>query len=129
MNIRIPLALLALLLAPIVMAEGIAGFWKHAEGPVWIEITTDEEVGKGVVLRNDAYPERVGREMLKDLRTDDKQDGLWRGQVYAEKRGDYHESEISLPGADQMQIKVKVGFMSRTIDWVRVDDVPVNSND
>ena len=124
MNIRIPMALVALLMAPVVMAEGIAGFWKHAEGPVWLEITLDDKIGKGVVLRNDAFPERVGREMLKDLRADDKQEGLWRGQIFAEKRGTYNESEITLPTADTMQVKVKVGFASRTVDWVRVDSVP-----
>ena len=129
MNIRALLAIAAVLMAPITMAEELAGFWKHAEEPGWIEITIDEEVGKGVVVRNEIYPERVGREILRDLRADDKQEGLWRGQVYAEKLGEYRDAEISLPGSGQMEIKVKVGFMSRTVEWVRVDSVPANDED
>ena len=124
MNIRATLVCTALLMAPLAMAEDIAGFWKHAEEPGWIEITTGEEMGRGFVVRNDIYPERVGREILKDLRADDKQQGLWRGQIYAEKLGEYKDAEISLSGADEMKIKVKVGFMSRTVDWVRVNEMP-----
>lgn len=124
MKIRIPLTFIALLMAPIVMAKDIAGFWKHAEEPGWIEISVEDGVGKGVVVRNDVYPERVGRELLKDLRADANKENLWRGQVYAEKLGEYKDAEISLPESGQMEIKVKVGFMSRTLDWVRVDRVP-----
>lgn len=127
MNIRASLACAALLMAPLAMAEGIAGFWKHAEEPGWIEISITEEMGKGVVVRNDVFPERVGREILKDLRADDNQQGLWRGQIYAEKLGEYKDAEISLSGSGEMKIKVKVGFMSRTVDWIRVDEVPENS--
>lgn len=129
MNIRALLTFAAVLIAPITIAEELAGFWKHAEEPAWIEITIDEEVGKGVVVRNDIYPERVGREILKDLRADDKQEGLWLGQVYAEKLGEYKDARISLPGSGLMELKVKVGFMSRTLEWVRVDSVPANSED
>jgi len=128
MNIRASLACAALFMAPLAMAEDIAGFWKHAEEPGWIEITTAEELGKGVVVRNDVYPERVGREILKDLRADDKQQGLWRGQIYAEKLGEYKDAEINLSGSGEMEITVKVGFMSRTVDWVRVDEVPEKSS-
>ena len=124
MKIRIPLTFIALLMAPMVMAKDIAGFWKHAEEPGWIEISVEDGVGKGVVVRNDVYPERVGRELLKDLRADANKENLWRGQVYAEKLGEYKDAEISLPESGQMEIKVKVGFMSRTLDWVRVDRVP-----
>jgi len=124
MNIRIPFTLIALLMAPMVMAEDIAGFWKHAEEPGWIEISLEDGVGKGVVVRNDVFPERVGRELLKDLRADGKREDHWRGQVYAEKLGEYKDAEISLPESGQMEIKVKVGFMSRTLDWVRVDELP-----
>lgn len=110
--------------APVAMAEDLAGFWKHADEPGWIEITVEEEVGRAVVVRNDVYPERVGRQILKDLRADDKHDGLWRGQVYADRLGEYKDAEISSREPGQMEIKVKVGFISRTVDWVRVESVP-----
>ena len=119
---RITLFLCALLVAPLSLAGDISGVWKHAEEPGWIEISLDE--GKGTVVRNDKFPERVGREIVKELQADGSKENLWRGQVYAEKLGEYKDAEISLKEPDLMQFKVKVGFMSRTIEWVRVDAVP-----
>ena len=112
----------ALLASPQAIARDIAGFWKHADEPGWIEIRLEE--GKGTVVRNDKFPERVGREILRDLVAEDPEQGLWRGQIYAEKLGEYKEAEITLAEPDRMTIKVKVGFMSRTVKWQRVESVP-----
>ena len=114
----------AFLAAPSAFAGDISGFWKHAEEPGWIEINLDE--GKGTVVRNDKFPERVGREILKELVAKDPEQGLWKGQIYAEKLGEYKDAEITLAEPDRMAIKVKVGFMSRTVEWQRVDAVPAN---
>ncbi|MCX2977133.1 DUF2147 domain-containing protein [Candidatus Marimicrobium litorale] len=114
--------LAAFLAAPYAFAGDISGFWKHAYEPGWIEINLEE--GRGTVIRNDKFPERVGREIVKDLKADSSEENLWLGQVYAEKLGEYKKAEISLPKPDRMEFKVKVGFMSRTIEWVRVDEVP-----
>lgn len=122
MMIRIALLLLAMFAAPLAFAGDISGFWKHAEEPGWIEIRLDE--GKGTVVRNDQFPERVGREIVKGLQADASEENLWRGQVYAEKLGEYKDAAISLPEPNRMQFKVKVGFMSRTVDWMRVDTIP-----
>ncbi len=110
------------LLAPLATADDLNGFWKHADMPAWIEISLEE--GKGTVLRNDEYPERVGRELLKDLEAGESEANTWHGQVWAERLGEYRKAEITLPEPGQMAIKVKVGFISRTIEWVRVDEVP-----
>jgi hypothetical protein len=112
----------AFLAAPCAFAGDISGFWKHAEEPGWIEINLDE--GKGTVVRNDKFPERVGREILKELVAEDPEQGPWQGQIYAEKLSEYKDAEITLAEPNRMAIKVKVGFMSRTIEWVRVDAVP-----
>ena len=119
---RIVLTLAVLFAMPLASAEDINGFWKHTDQPGWIEIRLEE--GKGTVVRNDKYPERVGRKIVKDLKADDAERNLWRGQVYAEKLGEYKNAEISLPEPDRMEFKVKIGFMSRTIEWVRVDALP-----
>jgi hypothetical protein len=122
MIVRIVLTLAGLLAVPLASAGDINGFWKHADEPGWIEIRLDE--GKGTVVRNDKYPERVGREIVKDAVADEAEGNLWRGQVYAERLGEYKDAEISLPEPDRMRFKVKVGFMSRSVEWLRVDEVP-----
>ena len=64
----------------------------------------------------------VGTVLLKNLvAAKDKQ---WQGEVYAEKFGEYKPARVSLSTPDVMSIKVKVGFMSRTIEMRRVSEVP-----
>ena len=126
MKIRILLTLIAVLVAPLATAGDIAGFWRHAEEPGWIEIQVEEGVGTGKVVRNDVYPERVGRELLKGLSMDESGEGLWSGQVFVERLGEYKDVKVSSDKADQLQFKVKVGFISRTVNWIRVEEVPAN---
>ena len=123
---RIALIAFAVLLVPQALAGDISGIWKHADEPGWIEISLDQ--GKGIVVRNDKFPERVGREILRELQADGSRDNVWQGQVYAEKLGKYKDAEISLNEPDLMQFKVKAGFISRTIDWVRVDALPASGD-
>jgi hypothetical protein len=47
-------------------------------------------------------------------------------KFYAEKLGEYKDVEGSLPEAERMLLKGKVGFMSRTLEWVRVDKIPAH---
>ena len=100
-----------------VHAEGIAGVWKHSSEPGWIEI--DQVRGEATVVVNEKFPERVGRVLLKDLAPDPKRDNRWTGQVYAEQFGEYRDVEVSLTEKGILRFKVKVGFISRKIDWVR----------
>ncbi|MCP4168137.1 MAG: hypothetical protein GY759_19895, partial [Chloroflexi bacterium] len=62
--------------------------------------------------------------VLKDLQADESERGLWHRLIYAEKLGEYKDVEVSLPEADQMLFTGNVGFMSRTVEWVRVDKIP-----
>ena len=111
------------LFAAVAAAADIDGFWKNSEEPGWIEIKLDE--GVGTVVRNDNYPERVGRQILRDLRADESEENLWHGQVYAERLGEYRDADISLAEPDRMEFKVKVGFFFFFVEWVRVDEVPM----
>jgi len=128
MNIRTVLLLLFALWSPLALAADIsadlAGFWKHAEEPGWIEIRMGDGVGSGIVMRNDLNPERVGRELLKGLVKDGSEKGLWRGQIYVERLSDYQNAEISLAESGRMLIKLRVGLISRTLEWISVDAVP-----
>jgi uncharacterized protein (DUF2147 family) len=122
MIIRRIFLLCALLPTPLAFSADISGTWKHAQNPAWIEIRLEE--GGGTVIRNDKFPDRVGRKILNDLEADKSKRGLWHGQIYAEKLGEYKDVEVSLPEADRMLITGRVGFISRTVQWVRVDKIP-----
>jgi uncharacterized protein (DUF2147 family) len=119
---RLLLLVMCLMHAAASSADDLVGFWQHTEQPAWIEVRFDSGQGEGTVVRNDVYPERVGTVLLKDLvAAKDKQ---WQGEVYAEKFGEYKQARISLSKPDVMSIKVKVGFMSRTIEMRRVSELP-----
>ena len=107
-----------------VLAADLAGTWKHDEQPVWVEVSKEGEVASGTVLRNDNKPDAVGAVFLRDVKSAGEKGSLWKGQVYAAALGEFKDAEISLPTGDTMKIKVKVGFMSRSVTWSRVESVP-----
>lgn len=111
---------LAFLFAPLALSDDIAGIWKHAKIPAWIEVNMAE--GYATVVRNDKMPERVGREMLKEIQSSNKRQNLWYGMLYVEKLGEYKRVEILLPDNKRMLVTGKVGFFSRTVEWLREDN-------
>ncbi len=118
MIIRRSLFTVALLYSPLAFCADISGTWKHTKNPAWIEIRLEDS--SAIVVRNDKFPERVGREVLKEITISSPQQNLWTGLIYVEKLGDYKSVEISLPEEERMLITGKVGFLSRTAEWVRV---------
>jgi uncharacterized protein (DUF2147 family) len=107
-------------------AADLAGLWRHAEEPVWLEIAVDGDAATGSIRRNDNKPELVGMTFLKEVKPDGNSGNQWVGQIYAESMKEFKDARINLETAEQMQIKVKVGFVSRTIKWQRVDDIPAD---
>jgi len=107
-----------------VAAGDLVGIWQHESEPVWIQIEPNETVGR--VQRNDNKPEAVGFEMIKDLAQAGKDKSSWTGQVYAAKLGEFKSAEIELIDEDVMRFKVKVGFISRSVEWQRVDELPAD---
>ncbi len=106
------------------LAADLAGYWQNDGQPAWIEIRVENSSATGTVRRNDNKPDAVGRVLLKDVVSDESNPGSWRGQIYAERLQEYRDAEITLPQPDQMQIKVQVGFMSRTVSWTRAERIP-----
>ena len=106
--------------------SGLSGYWQHESEPIWIEMQLDE--GKGVMLRNDNRPDRVGFLVVTDLEaSDDPKE--WSAQVFAAQLGEYRNATITLVGDDLMAFTVKVGFIRRTVEWTRVKEVPPVSDD
>ena len=122
---KLLVTLLLTLVSPALVASDLAGFWKHEEQPGWIEVEFVDGVGTGTVRRNDKFPERVGTELLRNIKPG-KEDDTWVGEVYAARSNDYRDVTITLSKSEQveMNLTVKVGFISRTLTWVRVDEIP-----
>ena len=117
----IQLAILPLLFSPMsLFASELAGLWQHEKQPAWVEIQFEGDSATGTVRRNEVKPEAVGFEIMRDIVVDGDE---WRGQIYAEALGEYKDMTVRLNG-DEMEVKVKVGFMSRTVKWRRASEVP-----
>ncbi|MFB1002132.1 MAG: hypothetical protein QMC22_06285 [Pseudomonadales bacterium] len=118
------LILCTLLFSSLAFSNDISGIWKHAKSPAWIEVR--QETGIATVVRNDKFPERVGREILKTIKTANPQQSLWHGLFYVEKLGEYKRVEISFPDADRMLITAKKGLFSHTVEWFRVNNKAIH---
>jgi hypothetical protein len=118
---RITLLMLAVLVAPWSLAGDLGGVWQNEDQPAWIEIHFSDGQGTGTVRRNDNKPEAVGRVLIKDLVVE-AGGASWVGQIYAERLKEFKDATITLPEPERMQIVVSVGFMSRTVSWIRVTE-------
>ena len=111
---------------PSYASSGLSGYWRHESEPIWIEMQPDE--GKGVMLRNDNRPDRVGFLVVTDFEASDDPNE-WSAQVFAAQLGEYRNATITLESDDLMAFTVKVGFIRRTVEWTRVKQVPPASAD
>ena len=117
-----PIVAVALLLVcKVSAASDLSGFWQHPKDPVWLEV--NEALGTGIAVRNDDDPTSVGFAVLKEVVADPKQ-GQWSGQVYVPQLGDYKRVIVTLPDANTLKMKVKLGFISRSVEWTKVSSVP-----
>lgn len=102
-------------------ASDLSGFWQHPKDPVWLDV--NEALGSGIAVRNDDDPSSIGFAVLKGVVAGPKQ-GQWSGQVYVPQLGDYKRVIVTLPDANTLKMKVKIGFISRSVEWTKVASVP-----
>ena len=120
------LMLSAMVALPCNAENELAGYWQHESEPIWIEM--QPETGQGVMVRNDNRPDRLGFLVVTDLEASDDLNE-WSAQVFVARLGEYRKADIALSSDDRMVFTVKVGFMSRSVEWRRVSEVPSLTND
>jgi uncharacterized protein (DUF2147 family) len=69
----------------------------------------------------------VGKTLLRNLVADDKAN-TWQGQIYVQQLNSYNDAQITLVSTDSMKVKVKVGFISKTVYWERSAQLPESSS-
>ena len=104
------------------LAGTLGGLWKREGEAVWIQF--DANSNTGVVVRNDKNPDAVGFAVARDLKVKNAEKNIWKGEVFAAPLGEYKPADIMLLENGMMRFKVKVGFMSRSVDWQPVVDLP-----
>ena len=109
-----------LLICNVCAASDLSGFWQHPKDPVWLDI--NESLRTGIAVRNDDDPSSIGFAVLKGVVAGPKQ-GQWSGQVYVPQLGAYKQVTVTLPDANTLKMKVKIGIISRSLEWSRVSTI------
>ena len=118
--LRSILITLFLLACNVCTASDISGLWQHPKDPVWLDF--NEESGSGIAVRNDNDPSSVGFAVLKEVVSGPKK-GQWSGQVFVPKLGSYKQVVLTMPTPTTLKMKVKIGFISRTLEWSKVSGI------
>jgi uncharacterized protein (DUF2147 family) len=98
-------------------ADAIVGDWKPTDMDVDIRIFPKDGKYVGGVVKA-ANPALVNSEMLREIQYDPAS-GMWRGEVFALKRGQFVPMTIKIT-ANGFEMVAGSGFMSKTVEWVRV---------
>lgn len=92
-----------------------AGVWNTGQDNTLVEITNVEGRYIGKLISSDSPDAKIGNLLLKDLKS---VGGVWKGQLYAPKRGAWYDATVEAKG-DRLIIKVGSGLTSKTITWTR----------
>ena len=95
------------------------GKWKLSDKPVWIDIDFVENLGAGKIYRHDEKASAVGQLLLSEITLDVGQSsGL--GFIYVPQLGRNHPMKLKLSSPNSIEVKVKVGFIRKTVTLLRV---------
>lgn len=98
-------------------ADAIVGDWKPTDMDVDIRIFPKDGKYVGGVVKA-ANPALVNTELLREIQFDPAA-GMWRGEIFALKRGEFVPMTIKMT-ATGFEMVAGSGFMSKTVEWVRV---------
>jgi len=97
--------------------SNLNGTWGTGEDNTKIEISESDGKVTGKIKSSDNPKATIGNTMLKDLK---KSDSSWKGKIYAAKRQEWHDAVLTQKG-NILEIKISVGFFSKTVEWKRVE--------
>jgi len=93
----------------------ISGTYVLGKKNTVVKIEQEETVFNGKIMSSDNPKAEIGKLMVKDLKV---KKGKWKGKIYSPKRKEWYDAEF-IPKENTLDVKIKVGFFSKTIEWVR----------
>ena len=93
----------------------IAGEYVVGEQNTIVKIEPQEDFFSGKITSSDNPKAKIGNLMVKDLK---EKKGKWKGKIYSPKRKEWYDAEF-IPKENTLDVKIKVGFFSKTIEWER----------
>jgi hypothetical protein len=102
-------------------ADAILGDWKPADMDASIRIFVDKGQYVGGVVKAD-NPALINTELLRSIQYDPNT-ATWRGEIFALKRGMFVPMTIRMTQTG-FEMVAGSGFLTKTIEWVRVPAEP-----
>ena len=99
----------------------LEGQWKMSDKPIWVDISFTEEVGQGQIIRHENDPLAVEKLLLSNI-VKDSDKNFWNGFIYVPQLSRIHPMKLSHIDSQEINIRVKVGFIKKTVILYRVDD-------
>ena len=96
--------------------SNLTGTWDTGEDNTIIEITEIEDKPTGKIKSSDNPKAKIGNVILKEV---NKNGRIWKGKIYAAKRQEWYDAEITQKG-DVLEIEISVGFFSKTLEWNKI---------
>ena len=93
--------------------SNLTGTWDTGEDNTIIEITEIEDKPTGKIKSSDNPKAKIGNVILKEV---NKNGRIWKGKIYAAKRQEWYDAEITKKG-DVLEIQISVGFFRKTVEW------------
>jgi uncharacterized protein (DUF2147 family) len=98
----------------------LEGQWKMSDKPILIEIKFSLDIGQGKIIAHDNDPSVVGKLLLSDIVKDSDHE-LWDGFIYVPQLSRTHPMKLVLVDDQRINVKVKVGFIRKTVTFLKVD--------
>ena len=93
--------------------SNLTGTWNTGEDNTIIEIIEIDGKPNGKIKSSDNPKAKIGNVILKEV---NKNGRIWEGKIYAAKRQEWYDAEITQKG-NVLAIEISVGFFSKTVEW------------
>ncbi|SEB46832.1 hypothetical protein SAMN04489761_0895 [Tenacibaculum sp. MAR_2009_124] len=70
---------------------------------------------EGKIIASDNPKVILGKLMVKELKS---KNGKWKGKLFSPKKKEWYDAEFT-PKENVLEVKVKAGFFSKTIEWTK----------
>ncbi len=95
--------------------QSIEGIWNTGESNTKISISEESGFFIGKIISSDEEDVKIGNQILKEVKL---VNGVGSGKLYAAKKGEWYDAALKQNG-NKLDIKIKVGFVSKTLEWVK----------
>lgn len=93
----------------------VVGEWIVGKQNTIVKIEQQDNLYSGKVISSDNSNAKMGRLMVKELKQTKE---TWKGKVYAPKRKEWFNATF-IPHKNKLEVKIKAGFFSKTIEWLK----------